>query len=813
MKTSVRPRGGALLENRPSTTARRAAWREHLLGCAAITALVFLFYPGLFVARVAALSGDHWEQHYPWMVLLARALQQGTLPFWTSFIHCGYPLAAEGQIGAFYPPNLLLCALLPIRWAYSYSSVVHFVLSGIGTYTYARRMGLSLLPAVTGAAIFLFGAACGGAYYNITSLKTIAWFPWSLAAFESFRLDGRPRWIAALAFLLALTLTAGYLQIAIFSLAIFLAACLSRIFLFPENPTSAVSRATQSIGLAVALAGAFALALPQLALTWQLALLSNRPHLSESYAYVGSLAPIAALTTLFPHWQGFLRGNCLYSGSFAIFLACCALFSRDERTQALRRTWALVGLLAFALALGAWSPLYIALVKLTRFYAFRVPAKFLVFVCFALALWAAAGLEVLLQEKAPRENIRRAARCFAGMASAAAGSFAAAWAAVTLLGPATTRAGEWFISRFIHGREGHPLTLADYSHKLTLFLDGVREIVGPAHPWTLLSLSFLAASVVLAFALARAGERRRWIAAALAFLAFDLYGYASLDFRRDLGSYSTLPAPSAVLDRLRAEREARRVVRVHGVRRIDEPLPMTPSANLLENIPDIGAYSPLVLRRYFQTFGQFGNVNDSSTAARPSPEFVTARLPLLSFVGVSHLLSTTPLQHRDLAQLTQDGPTGPFLYENRGPHAVAHVVSKLEAVDSWEMLKEKLLRPGFDPWEVALLERSEWERLAQPTSGSPSLRKAGILALEKASHEAWQVDVSGPGLFVVSETAYPGWTVTVNGEPARVISAYGMFQSVWLRSAGSWRVEFRYQPFRDGWKGLFPKGPLGESAA
>ena len=160
-----------------------ASSKQNVYASLFIVASLFVFYPDLFLAQSASLMGDHWEQHYPWAFLLDGYVKNFKLPFWTTAIHSGFPIAAEGQIGVFYLPNLLLHFLLPLNWAYSYRNVLHFALSGIATFFYGRQMGLRLPGALISALIFIFGSAYGGAFYNITSLETIAWFPLSLLFF------------------------------------------------------------------------------------------------------------------------------------------------------------------------------------------------------------------------------------------------------------------------------------------------------------------------------------------------------------------------------------------------------------------------------------------------------------------------------------------------------------------------------------------------------------------------------------------------------------------------------------------------------
>ena len=183
--------------------------RPDLRALLALVLSLFVFYPELCLARAASLMGDHWEQHYPWAFYLAQNIRHFRIPFWTDLIHCGMPIAAESQIGVFYLPNLILYLLLPFRWAYAYMNVLHYLLSGWATYLYARTMKLDRPSAFVAAFIFLYGAGYGGAYYNITSLKTIAWFPLALYFFEKFFQGRKQIYVALISFSIALSLVAG----------------------------------------------------------------------------------------------------------------------------------------------------------------------------------------------------------------------------------------------------------------------------------------------------------------------------------------------------------------------------------------------------------------------------------------------------------------------------------------------------------------------------------------------------------------------------------------------------------------------------
>jgi uncharacterized membrane protein YfhO len=64
----------------------------------------------------------------------------------------------------------------------------------------------------------------------------------------------------------------------------------------------------------------------------------------------------------------------------------------------------------------------------------------------------------------------------------------------------------------------------------------------------------------------------------------------------------------------------------------------------------------------------------------------------------------------------------------------------------------------------------------------------------------YDVDLGRPGIFVASESDYPGWRAFVDGQPAAILPANYAFRGVAL-SAGRHTVRFEYRP-RSVWIGL-----------
>ena len=82
--------------------------------------------------------------------------------------------------------------------------------------------------------LLVAGAAYGGAYYNMTSLKTICWFPLALYFLERYLENGKRRFLVGMMLLIGQSMVAGYLQMAALTWMVFGVYAILRIFAFPE---------------------------------------------------------------------------------------------------------------------------------------------------------------------------------------------------------------------------------------------------------------------------------------------------------------------------------------------------------------------------------------------------------------------------------------------------------------------------------------------------------------------------------------------------------------------------------------------------
>lgn len=389
--------------------------------------LVITFWPAVTLREIFYF-GDIFRHYYPLRVAYARALAEGRLPLWTSSLVAGYPLLAEGQIGALYPPNIILCALLPVEVALNVSILTHFLLAGVGMYLFCRSLSLHRGPSLTGGIVFMMGGFLVAHLNHISILSVAAWLPYLMLAgrhtldtYTSTRGSNpklasesrRITWTIILTLLVALQFLAGHPQISLLNILLLGAyvlhesASIGKDHIPGASPKGCVEllrrlRLVWPVGLALLMGTA--IAAPQWLPSYELTGLSQRAGgLEGDYFTSFSLHPFYLATLLAP----FVRGNPYpdtsveligYVGILPLALALVAPILNRRRTRGEdhpTRFWVILILLALFLAFGRWNPLYRYLAYIPILNLFRVPARFLYFFAYGCSVLAAIGLEGL----------------------------------------------------------------------------------------------------------------------------------------------------------------------------------------------------------------------------------------------------------------------------------------------------------------------------------------------------------------------------------------------------------------------------------
>ncbi|MBI3914192.1 MAG: YfhO family protein, partial [Chloroflexi bacterium] len=350
---------------------------------------------------------------YPIRFELAHRLAQGQLPFWSATMHGGFPLLAEGQVGALYPLNWLLYRFLPLHIALSYSLLPHLALAGVGMYLFLRTQNLRAAAASVGALSFYFSGFFAAKIQHMTNMIAAGWMPWLFFCYEKFAhaRDKRARraWFAAISVVAALMLLNGHLQIDFIAVTLFglwvLFASLRRVEHSIRQRIAEIGLTMCALVLGVGIAAAqlipFAELFPYSIRGGDYAAKEWASYSLNPERLIQVVSPFAIEGPFDPNVEFFG-----YVGLMPLGLAIAALAMRRDR-----RVWFWVAIIigALALAIGSYNPFYELLFNVPVFNRFRVPARFLLWFIFAMAFLAALALDELARRLEATDRARRAA--------------------------------------------------------------------------------------------------------------------------------------------------------------------------------------------------------------------------------------------------------------------------------------------------------------------------------------------------------------------------------------------------------------------
>lgn len=377
------------------------------VGAYALLAALF-FWPILFTNAI--LTGfDTFAIFYPHRLSAARALLNGQLPLWNVDHFLGAPLLANTQVAVFYPLNWPFLAMPPgpsLAWTLA----LHVFLAAVFAYVFARAsLGLRRPAAWLAGVVFAFGGFMGQQTGHLNQVSVAAWLPLILLLGQRIWLAPSVRNVSACALVVGLQFLAGHSQESYMMLA-----TLSAFVAFLALRSGGLRALWRRRGRVAAVMGAIlagaGLAAVQLAPTLELTRLSIRSGgLSFRQASSFSLHPQDLALSLLPNFSAAPPNEMAgYVGVAALLLVVIALLHFPGR--ALVFFFAATALLALLLAMGRYTPVYWAAYYLAPGVGlFRVPARWLFIMSFALAMLAGMGLDVLLRLGIARGLVRHLA--------------------------------------------------------------------------------------------------------------------------------------------------------------------------------------------------------------------------------------------------------------------------------------------------------------------------------------------------------------------------------------------------------------------
>ena len=405
------------LSRRDRSGPRLVSLRRHapdLLALAAMLAVLGVVYRRLVVGRVLA-GGDLQLYFYPYWAAVTRAAHELRLPLWNPHLFAGAPLAANSQVGLFYPLNWPSWALTPpvlssVTRAVHVNLLLHIALAGCCAYALARRSRLGPLPAALVGTLYAGSGFLGVHVEHLNQLQALAWLPLLFLsrrttcgpATEWRRALPHPLSVAAL----AMILLAGHTQMAFISAVGVGVVHVARWqgWRRIDRARRVTARDPASLGLwllgllAYAIAGLMAGI--QVAPTLELAGLSARSGgLGWREAVSFSLGPLDLARAVLPAYvfSPVLPEGAASIGAIGLVLSLVGVWRAVHRRVAGALPWVLLGLAGLALALGGYNPLYLAAARmgLPGVAHFRAPARFLALYMLAASMLAGIGCQQL----------------------------------------------------------------------------------------------------------------------------------------------------------------------------------------------------------------------------------------------------------------------------------------------------------------------------------------------------------------------------------------------------------------------------------
>ena len=386
-----------------SLLARFPSWGPLLLFLALMTG----WYAPLLTGDQTYFFFDTTFLTYPSRFFLRETYLQGALPFWIHQIHHGEPFLAEMYLGAFYPLNLFLLGpdlITGINGLY----VFHYLMLGTGVWLVVRQWGLSAAAGMCGAVTAVFsGFYLSSAVINNFFLAG-CWFPLILFCLERHWRTGRRRWALAALGALTLQTLAGAPEISVLTVL-----GLGGYALWGRADAPGPTPARRLAGLGLITLLCLGLSAPQLLPTYRLKAESVRQeglpfehHARWSIEWTQAAEmlvpldfsglmtqPLDAQTALpYQEPRGFLLS--LYMGVFAVWVLLAALL--DFKTPRPVRFWAGLFGAGLFMGLGQFNPVYRTLYEtLPLMNSLRYPEKFFFWCALGLIFLSAHGADSL----------------------------------------------------------------------------------------------------------------------------------------------------------------------------------------------------------------------------------------------------------------------------------------------------------------------------------------------------------------------------------------------------------------------------------
>jgi hypothetical protein len=738
----------------PRARTEAPAAPRFALGWAALTyvlATLSLAYPILAGRFLASPNSDQYLAGYAFREFGAATLKAaGHIPLWNPYLMGGVPYVAGMAGDIFYPPSLLLRAIVPVDVAMSLAFALHLFFAGLFAYVFMRAWRLSFYAALIGGLAYMLsgfvaslaGAGHDGKLYIAALLPLVLWLV-TLGVRDGFR------WVwGVLALAIGFAVLSPHPQVLQYMLltcgAFALYLGISEVKGGQIERNTAIGRLALAAG-AVLLGGLMGAIqfLPVMEYTpW------SPRAVGQGYAWsiTYSFPPEELINTYLPQFSGLLTAywgrngihfHSEYIGVVVLMLAGAGLGA--VKTRGFARFWLGAFIVALLWSLGGFTPFYhlvYALVPGSKF--FRAPSTFFYIVSFCVALFAAFGVErIAAREIGPRYLIGWLIAGVLIAVLAAVGGF--------------TNVGE---------------AIADPSRVAAVEANAPAVTLG-----ALRSLLFVVLAVLVLMAFLRGKLALPVAAVALLVLAAVDLWTIDRHYWASSPPAKVVYAPNEITAYISNANKAEQG-RVFSIRPLTaNAQPYDPyllgDAFMVNDIRQVTGYHGNELGRYQILNGSTQGLQAQLQLVVGNPNF--ARLTNMKYV-LTDLDSLPVPGYERLVGPTKDAEGSTlYLYGVPGDNPPAWVTPVIVKAPD-EAVFAAVLDQRFDPATAAIFDTSANVNAVEVKQLPPPLEIRANVTRYEPGHITVQLDKPAPAgaALMVSENYYPGWRAAVDGKPAAI---------------------------------------------
>ena len=752
------------------------AKKKTLLSILLLASLASLYFWSVLDGKALLTERDLSVFFIPPRVFWTEALRAGEFPLWNPYSYAGHPLFATLQPGVLYPINLLL-VFLPFDLAFNWTIVIHYGLAGAFTFVLLRELRSSASGALAAAMVFMLSGYLFSVHNVMSTLFSVAWAPLALTAHIKAMRKGSVAYGLATGLVLAVMFLGGGIEILFGTLLV--------LFMATVYPSVILADGFTGKGL-LQRAGLFALSLFMFLALSAVQLLPFLELAGQS-TRAGGLSFFEATTWSFdfkdfiqffiPDPYGYGTSNdkywsnqswlkTVYLGAVPFLLASFFILKRGRRAL----PFALAGFVFFILAMGRNTPIYQFLYNYLPFIGkIRYPVKFLFMPFLFIAVSAGLGLDSLREGlKKVDKRTSRAVWVMLGVATLAA----LALGGLDYFEPAVR---DYLVSNGFDYPEYNKAGINIFNAKRVLFF------------------FILAAASLYAGMKARSGS----IAAVLliSILGVDLF------FAHN-GYYHETPAKEyhakgPVLDFLAKDTSG--LFRVYTTPKTAKDGSVKLTEEKRKNFDNFNIEKEKVSG--FNLEHKIFDANGIEVMKRADYSSIQQLLAMqsgpdasniLKMLNVKYLISIPEIASTEWKRIDSPGWSsgdGAFkIYENQNFLARYHMVYNYRVIKKPDEYISNLLDKGFEPGRTVLLETDP-----EVVKNEPPGKFSVELTSYKNNSSELRVSTDKDGIFVASESWYPGWKAFVDGKEVKLLKADLVLRAVALK-AGEHTVRFEYFP-------------------